>query len=105
MGTKLVCEGSPLCTLVHNKLKPKNGTLPPNIPYFAGEEIPDKWCTYQLFLISRIGADYTCLHQSTILGSNSERPRDILIYRTADLKAFLLSDIYEHDKLANAQQK
>jgi len=32
--------------VVHNKLKPKTGTVPEHIPYFSGEEIPDVWFEY-----------------------------------------------------------
>ncbi|KAG8744192.1 hypoxanthine-guanine phosphoribosyltransferase [Ceratobasidium sp. 414] len=32
--------------VVHNKLKPKNGSLPSDVPYFAGEEIEDVWFDY-----------------------------------------------------------
>jgi len=32
--------------VVHNKLKPKAGTLPANIPYFSGADIEDKWFDY-----------------------------------------------------------
>lgn len=32
--------------VVHNKLKPKKGVLPPNIPYFSGEDIDDVWFDY-----------------------------------------------------------
>ncbi|KAG8929177.1 hypoxanthine-guanine phosphoribosyltransferase [Tulasnella sp. 418] len=32
--------------VVHNKLKEKVAQLPPDIPYFAGEEIEDKWFDY-----------------------------------------------------------
>ncbi|KAF8327152.1 PRTase-like protein [Cantharellus anzutake] len=32
--------------VVHNKLKEKTGKLPPGIPYFAGEEVDDKWFDY-----------------------------------------------------------
>ncbi|KAG1788191.1 uncharacterized protein HD556DRAFT_1499285 [Suillus plorans] len=32
--------------VVHNKLKPKLGKLPPNIPYFAGAEVEDVWLDY-----------------------------------------------------------
>ncbi|KAG8764100.1 hypoxanthine-guanine phosphoribosyltransferase [Ceratobasidium sp. 423] len=32
--------------VVHNKIKPKKGTLPADIPYFSGEDIPDVWFDY-----------------------------------------------------------
>ncbi|KAG9312969.1 PRTase-like protein [Chiua virens] len=32
--------------VVHNKLKPKLGVLPPDIPYFAGAEVGDVWLDY-----------------------------------------------------------
>ncbi|KDQ13102.1 hypothetical protein BOTBODRAFT_67053 [Botryobasidium botryosum FD-172 SS1] len=32
--------------VVHNKLKPKRGTLPPGLPYFSGDDLPDVWCDY-----------------------------------------------------------
>ncbi|KII87206.1 hypothetical protein PLICRDRAFT_42856 [Plicaturopsis crispa FD-325 SS-3] len=32
--------------VVHNKLKPKLGSLPPDIPYYAGSEIGDLWLDY-----------------------------------------------------------
>ncbi|KAN0137181.1 Phosphoribosyltransferase-like protein [Lactarius tabidus] len=32
--------------VVHNKLKPKLGSLPGNIPYYAGEEVSDVWLDY-----------------------------------------------------------
>jgi hypothetical protein len=32
--------------VVHNKLKPKLGTLPPDIPYYAGAEVEDVWLDY-----------------------------------------------------------
>ncbi|KAG9124923.1 hypoxanthine-guanine phosphoribosyltransferase [Ceratobasidium sp. 392] len=32
--------------VVHNKLKPKKGALPPDVPYFAGEDIEDVWFDY-----------------------------------------------------------
>ncbi|CAE6401970.1 unnamed protein product [Rhizoctonia solani] len=32
--------------VVHNKLKPKRGTLPADVPYFSGEDIPDVWFDY-----------------------------------------------------------
>ncbi len=32
--------------VVHNKLKPKEAELPPNITYMAGEDVPDKWNCY-----------------------------------------------------------
>ncbi|KAH7918718.1 PRTase-like protein [Leucogyrophana mollusca] len=32
--------------VVHNKLKPKLGELPPDIPYFAGAEVEDLWLDY-----------------------------------------------------------
>lgn len=32
--------------VVHNKLKPKEAELPPNITYIAGEDVPDKWNCY-----------------------------------------------------------
>jgi len=31
---------------VHNKLKPKHGSLPADVPYFAGEEVGDLWLDY-----------------------------------------------------------
>ncbi|KAI9511612.1 PRTase-like protein [Russula earlei] len=31
---------------VHNKLKPKHGTLPDDVPYYAGEEVGDIWLDY-----------------------------------------------------------
>jgi len=32
--------------VVHNKLKEKAGVIPPDVLYFAGEDIPDKWFDY-----------------------------------------------------------
>ncbi|KAI9464188.1 hypothetical protein HD554DRAFT_2195154 [Boletus coccyginus] len=32
--------------VVHNKLKPKVGELPPDVPYFAGAEVGDVWLDY-----------------------------------------------------------
>ncbi|RPD64408.1 PRTase-like protein [Lentinus tigrinus ALCF2SS1-7] len=32
--------------VVHNKLKPKLGDIPADIPYFAGQEIEDVWLDY-----------------------------------------------------------
>jgi len=32
--------------VVHNKLKPKAAQLPPDVPYFAGENIEDLWFDY-----------------------------------------------------------
>ncbi|KAF8269851.1 PRTase-like protein [Lactarius quietus] len=32
--------------VVHNKLKPKLGSLPADIPYYAGEEVEDLWLDY-----------------------------------------------------------
>ncbi|KAH9935926.1 PRTase-like protein [Epithele typhae] len=32
--------------VVHNKLKPKLGSLPAEIPYYAGDEIEDLWLDY-----------------------------------------------------------
>ncbi|KAI9464630.1 hypothetical protein BJY52DRAFT_1250433 [Lactarius psammicola] len=32
--------------VVHNKLKPKVGSLPADIPYYAGEEVDDLWLDY-----------------------------------------------------------
>jgi len=32
--------------VVHNKLKPKLGSLPKDIPYYAGEEVEDLWLDY-----------------------------------------------------------
>ncbi|KAF9221338.1 PRTase-like protein [Gyrodon lividus] len=32
--------------VVHNKLKPKLGELPPDVPYFAGAEVGDVWLDY-----------------------------------------------------------
>ncbi|KIJ65702.1 hypothetical protein HYDPIDRAFT_110849 [Hydnomerulius pinastri MD-312] len=32
--------------VVHNKLKPKLGELPPDVPYFAGAEVDDVWLDY-----------------------------------------------------------
>ena len=32
--------------VLHNKEKPKNGVLPSNVAYFAGESFPDVWCVY-----------------------------------------------------------
>ncbi|KAG0709251.1 hypothetical protein DFH29DRAFT_887263 [Suillus ampliporus] len=32
--------------VVHNKLKPKLGQLPPDTPYFAGAEVEDLWLDY-----------------------------------------------------------
>lgn len=32
--------------VVHNKLKPKKGTIPEGVQYFAGEDVPDKWNCY-----------------------------------------------------------
>ncbi|KAF9245248.1 phosphoribosyltransferase-like protein [Melanogaster broomeanus] len=32
--------------VVHNKLKPKLGELPPSVPYFAGAEVGDVWLDY-----------------------------------------------------------
>eukprot|EP00978_Attheya_sp_CCMP212_P043205 scaffold277917_cov48-Attheya_sp.AAC.2 len=32
--------------VVHNKLKEKRGTLPENVEYFAGQDVPDKWNCY-----------------------------------------------------------
>lgn len=32
--------------VVHNKLKPKKGTLPPDVAYFAGEDVEDLWNCY-----------------------------------------------------------
>lgn len=29
--------------VVHNKLKPKVGSLPSDVPYYAGEEVDDVW--------------------------------------------------------------
>lgn len=30
-------------SIVHNKLKKKLGTLPPEVPYYSAEDVPDKW--------------------------------------------------------------
>ena len=32
--------------VVHNKLKPKKGVLPPEITYIAGEDVPNAWNCY-----------------------------------------------------------
>ncbi|KAG8823924.1 hypoxanthine-guanine phosphoribosyltransferase [Serendipita sp. 401] len=32
--------------VVHNKLKPKSGALPSDIPYYAGAEVDDVWLDY-----------------------------------------------------------
>lgn len=32
--------------VVHNKLKPKLGELPPDVPYYAGDEVEDVWLDY-----------------------------------------------------------
>ena len=32
--------------VVHNKIKPKRGALPEDVPYFAGEDVPDRWNCY-----------------------------------------------------------
>ena len=32
--------------VVHNKLKPKKGTLPPDVTYIAGENVPNAWNCY-----------------------------------------------------------
>ncbi|EIW79264.1 PRTase-like protein [Coniophora puteana RWD-64-598 SS2] len=32
--------------VVHNKLKPKLGTLPTNVPYYAGANVEDLWMDY-----------------------------------------------------------
>ncbi|KAF8449048.1 phosphoribosyltransferase-like protein [Boletus edulis BED1] len=32
--------------VVHNKLKPKFGKLPPDVPYFVGAEVGDVWLDY-----------------------------------------------------------
>ncbi|KAF8606074.1 PRTase-like protein [Ceratobasidium sp. AG-I] len=32
--------------VVHNKLKPKRGSLPADVPYFSGEDIEDIWFDY-----------------------------------------------------------
>jgi hypoxanthine phosphoribosyltransferase len=32
--------------VVHNKQKPKKGVLPPDVSYFAGEDVPDAWNCY-----------------------------------------------------------
>ncbi|KAH0836645.1 hypothetical protein J3R83DRAFT_8364 [Lanmaoa asiatica] len=32
--------------VVHNKLKPKLGKLPPDVPYFVGAEMGDVWLDY-----------------------------------------------------------
>ena len=32
--------------VVHNKLKPKKGTLPPDVTYIAGEHVPNAWNCY-----------------------------------------------------------
>ncbi|KAG2042511.1 hypothetical protein BDR03DRAFT_990244 [Suillus americanus] len=32
--------------VVHNKLKPKLGKLPPNIPYYVGADVEDVWLDY-----------------------------------------------------------
>ncbi|KAG6381602.1 phosphoribosyltransferase-like protein [Boletus reticuloceps] len=32
--------------VVHNKLKPKVGKLPPDVPYFVGAEVGDVWLDY-----------------------------------------------------------
>ncbi|KAG8220925.1 phosphoribosyltransferase-like protein [Butyriboletus roseoflavus] len=32
--------------VVHNKLKPKLGELPPDVPYFVGAEVGDVWLDY-----------------------------------------------------------
>lgn len=32
--------------MVHNKLKPKKGVLPPDITYIAGEHVPPVWNCY-----------------------------------------------------------
>lgn len=32
--------------VVHNKLKPKKGTLPPGVTYIAGEDVPNAWNCY-----------------------------------------------------------
>ncbi|KAF8311351.1 PRTase-like protein [Clavulina sp. PMI_390] len=32
--------------VVHNKLKEKIGKLPEDIPYFSGQDVPDKWFDY-----------------------------------------------------------
>jgi hypothetical protein len=45
---------------VHNKLKPKTGTLPEGIPYFSGEEIPDVWCTLRAPLFIHLQPSLIC---------------------------------------------
>ncbi|KAI0060996.1 PRTase-like protein [Artomyces pyxidatus] len=32
--------------VVHNKLKPKLGAIPSDVPYYAGDEVPDVWLDY-----------------------------------------------------------
>ena len=32
--------------VVHNKLKPKNGTIPEGVVYMAGQDVPDNWNCY-----------------------------------------------------------
>lgn len=37
--------------IVHNKLKEKLGVLPEGMPYFSGEDVPDKWCKVPFTLL------------------------------------------------------
>lgn len=32
--------------VVHNKMKPKRGVLPPHVAYYAGQDVPDCWNCY-----------------------------------------------------------
>ena len=34
------------CLVVHNKLKPKKGSLPPGVTYIAGDDVPNAWNCY-----------------------------------------------------------
>jgi hypothetical protein len=39
----------------HNKIKEKLGTLPPEVPYYSAEEVPDRWRKLLSVLVQNSG--------------------------------------------------
>lgn len=88
---------------VHNKLKPKIGELPADLPYFSGDDVPDLWCTSHPHPTTRGRVTH---RDSDILQSNTpgnrRTPKLLFVSLQQLLTSHPLNDrnIQEHDRLA-----
>ena len=64
--------------VVHNKVKPKRGTLPAQVQYFAGQDVPDHWNCYpwDAAAYGRGIHEHEALAQTCIAGNNNDEDEE-----------------------------